>query len=678
MSTHRWRRGSVVGLLSAAVVGSLTLVPAQADIVLPPVPPNVTALTTGDVSAFQWALTATNTPAAWTASTGTGVTVAVVDTGTDANHPDLQGQVLDGARWVWDAATRRVVLQDATVAQTSDDQEGHGTHVSGIIAANQDGNGITGVAPSSKILPVQLFTRSAARHLSDVTFLRAVATSVRWANSHGAQVVNLSLGTQVSGIVDDPGTHAYLAAAQKVCAAIADVTAAGTLVVVSAGNSGDFGNPENVPASCASALTVAATTPSLERTFWSSFDGNVRIAAPGDSVLSDASTVAFGGNPLYIEESGTSMAAPMVAGAAALVFAQHPAWSADQVANRLTATAQDWGPPGRDALYGYGQLDAAAAVGVAAPPVKPVDYLTTDVEPFFGSFGPDYGQAVVSWSVPAAHAVTSYTVRRFGADGSVTDVSVSGNAVRDATAVSHGDWVQVIAHTTAGDVASWPWWWLNPDQLQMDSTPAPVRHPHATRGKDAMRVTWQAPKDTHLIDQVYVEVSLDGAGVRRVIPVTAGQPFPTHARVQLPRSARSADVRVAVITVNGKRAFGWDSFWGFAPVPGVFPAVYGMHVTQLVGAGKSAAEVVGGVSRANAARLCGGPACAGRRVLVHVRRAGGVVQTVPGRLTSQGVFHVVIWVPKGDRSALLRITGPKGIDSGPFHRYVIGGAGGVK
>jgi len=672
MNASRRRVGSLAALVTVASVGVAATLPAQAGVVLPSVPPAVTALTTGDLSAFQWALAATNTQAAWSASTGSGVTVAVVDTGVDASHPDLQGQVLDGARWVWDASVHKVVLQDSTVAQTSDDWYGHGSHVSGIIAADRDGNGISGVAPDAKILPIQLFSRSAFRHLDDVRFLRAVAESVRWANAHGAQVVNLSLGAQVSGIVDDPGTHPYLTAAHKVCQAVDDATAAGTLVVVSAGNSGDYGNPANVPATCTSALTVAATTPSLERTFWSSFDGNVRIAAPGESVLSDASTVAFGGNPLYVEESGTSMAAPMVAGAAALVFAEHPAWTPDQVANRLTATAQDWGPPGRDAQYGFGQLDSAAAVGVAAPPVAPVDYLTTSAEPFFGSVGPDYSQAMVSWNVPAADAVTSYTVRRYGADGSVTDTSVGGTAVRAALPAVHGDWIQVIAHTTAGDTASWPIWWLNPDQVAADSTPPPVRHPRASRGHDSILVSWQAPRHTRLIDQVYVGVDLNGPGVQRFIPVRSGKAFPTHVRIPLPRSARSADARVVVITINGNRGFGWDWFFGFAAVPHALPAVYGMHVTQLVGAGRSAAEVVGGVSRANAQQVCGRAACAGRRILVHVRRAAGVVQTVPGRLTSDGVFHVVVWLPKGDRGAVLRVTGPKGLDSGPYRRYSIG------
>ena len=127
-----------------------------------------------------------------------------------------------------------------------------------------------------------------------------------------------------------------------------------------------------------------------------------------------------------------------------------------------------------------------------------------------------------------------------------------------------------------------------------------------------------------------------------------------------------------MITINGNRGFGWDWFFGFAAVPHALPAVYGMHVTQLVGAGRSAAEVVGGVSRANAQQVCGRAACAGRRILVHVRRAAGVVQTVPGRLTSDGVFHVVVWLPKGDRGAVLRVTGPKGLDSGPYRRYSIG------
>jgi subtilisin family serine protease len=680
MTAHHAFRPAAVALgATAAVAALLTGVgPAAADAVLPPIPPNVQSLITGDQTAYQWALAATNTPAAWSASTGSGVTVAVIDTGVDAHHPDLQGQVLDGARWVWDAKKQRVVMQDATVDQTSDDWYGHGSHVSGIIAADRDGDGITGVAPDAKILPVQLYTRAAARHFTDITFLRAVAASVRWANAHGAQVANLSLGVPVSGITDDPGTHSYLAAAQQVCDAIAEVTDAGTLVVVSAGNSGDYGNPLNIPAGCPKALTVAATTPSLERTFWSDFDGNVRIAAPGDSVLSDASTVAFGGNPLYVAESGTSMAAPMVTGAAALVFAEHPAWSPDQVANRITATARDWGPPGRDAMYGFGQLDVAAAVGVAAPPVHPVDYVTATVEPYWGSSGPNWRRALVSWNVPAGHAVTSYTIRRYAVDGSVTDTTVAGDAVRATIDVHNGDWIQVIAHTTAGDAPSWPTWWLNPAKVQHDSTPPPVRAARATRDKSGVSVSWRAPADTHLINQITVLVALDNSMARHTITVDPAKPLPTQVRVPLPRSARWQDARVTVLTVNGDQLFGYDSFYGFARARGKLQALYGLHVERLVGAGPHGLEVTGGISALNARRVCGSSTCAGRRVAVQVHRTGGVVQTVVTRLTSEGIFHAVIWRPKGAQSVVLRLAGPHGLTSGPAQPYRLGVGGGGK
>ena len=659
---------SVVGGLAVAVVATALAVPAQATIVLPAIPTSIAALTASDLTPFQWALTATNTPAAWAASTGAGVTVAVVDTGVDATNPDLQGQVLDGARWMWDRSTHSLVLRDASVAQTSDDWYGHGSHVSGIIAGKRDGTGITGVAPDAKILPIQLLTRSAALRMGDVRFLRAVATSVRWANSHGAQVVNLSLGVQVSGIVDDPGTHAYLAAAQATCRAIADVTAAGTLVVVSAGNDGDFGNPANVPATCPGALTVAATAPSLNRTYWSSFDGDVRIAAPGESLLSVASAAAFGSGMKYVQESGTSMAAPMVAGAAALVFGKHPTWSPDQVADRLTSTAQDHGLPGRDPEYGYGLLDAAAAVGVAAPPIRPVDYLVADAEPYASSFSYDYTQSIVGWNVLAVDAATSYTIRVFKTDGSVTDTAVAGDAVRGSVAVAHGDWIQVIAHTAAGDVASWPTWWLDPDQVDANSTPPPVRHPVAARGPHAMTVTWRAPAHTSLINRIEVDAFLGGdTTVSRSIPVRAGKPFPTKLRVRLPESAKWQDADVMVLTYNGDGLTS-DFFVGFAFVPKGSRAWYGLGVAGLHKAGPKALEVTAAVSALTARVVCHNASCVGHRVKVAVRRGDGSVQSTDGRLTSEGLAHVLIWVPKGTRSAVLRLTGPGGMSSGPFRR----------
>jgi hypothetical protein len=609
------------------------------------------------------------------------VTVAVIDTGVDATSPDLQGQVLDGARWMWDKASHQLVLEDATAAQTSDDWYGHGSHVSGIIAGKRDGSGITGIAPDSKILPIQFLTRSAANHMGNVRFLKALATSVRWAGAHGAQVINLSLGAQVSGITDGPGTHAYLAAAKATCKSIADVTATGTLVVASAGNDGDFGNPANVPATCADALTVAAVAPSLNRTYWSSFDGSVRIAAPGESLLSVASAAAFGPDLKYVQESGTSMAAPMVAGAAALVFAKHPTWSPDQVANRLTATAEDRGLPGRDPEYGYGVLDAAAAVGAAAPPPAPVDYLVADAEPFTTAFDYDFTRSTVGWNVLAVHAATSYTIRVYNTDGSITDTTVAGDAVRGDVQVAHGDWIQVIAHTSGGDVASWPTWWLDPNQVAQSSTPPPVRDPAATRGRKAMTVSWSAPRSTALINRIEVDVFLGGdTYVSKSIRVRSGHPFPTHLRLPLPPSAKWQDAQVGVLTLNGD-GFSSDFFIGFGMVRGGSPARFGLGVAGLHKAGPKAFEVTVAVSAMNARSVCHNRTCVGRRVVVAVRRGDGSVQSTVGRLTSEGLAHVMIWVPRGATAAVLRISGPGGLTSGPFRRVPLtantGGGGGI-
>jgi hypothetical protein len=668
----RWARTASVGVAVVLVVSLAT--PAGAAPVLPPVPLAVSAITDGDLTSFQWALTATNTPQAWTASTGSGVTVAVIDTGVDATSTDLAGQVVPGARWMRNPATGKVEIQPATVAQTSNDWYGHGSHVSGIIAANANGTGITGVAPDAKIMPIQVLTHS-AEYVSNVQFLRLLAQSIRWGNLHGAQVENMSLGLQISGIVDGPRTHAYLAAAQQVCAAIADVSAAGTVVVVSAGNEGDFGNPANVPGTCPQALTVAATSPTLDRTYWSSFDGNVRIAAPGENVLSVASSAAFPPPITHIEESGTSMAAPMVTGAAADVIAKHPGWSPTQVIDDLTSNARDWGPPGRDPLYGYGNLDVAAAVGVAAPPVKPTDFLVVDAEPLYGR-GIDWNHAEVSWSVPAGHAVSSYTVRVMHPDGTETDSTVGGDQVRSQVAAGYGDWIQVVGHTASGDTSSWPTWWLTPNQLRLDNQPSPVRNVHAVRHAKRIDVSWTPPVDTSTTTAIQVEVRFGHTIIGYGHLVRPGH-FPTHMRLHLPPQVQGSDARVSVQSANVQMKYGLY-FTATARLRRVLPATQPLSVSAVVPAGRSGAEVRVSVSPANAKRYCGNATCAGRRVWVHVGTGGAVA----GRMTQEGLAHVVIWVAPGSRTVRLQVTGPGGMTSGRLRGYSVGltghGGHGVK
>ena len=119
-------------------------------------------------------------------------TVAVIDTGVDATHPDLQGRVVPGGVVkVADDGTTSIV--DATLERTSNDWYGHGTHVAGIAAGDRDDNGITGVAPDAQVLPIRLLTR-ASQWLGPAQFLDSVSQAIDFAAAHGADVLNLSLG----------------------------------------------------------------------------------------------------------------------------------------------------------------------------------------------------------------------------------------------------------------------------------------------------------------------------------------------------------------------------------------------------------------------------------------------------------------------------------------------------
>ena len=169
------------------------------------------------------------------------------------------------------------------------------------------------------------------------------------------------------------------------CDAVDNAKAAGTVVVASAGNSGDWGNPENVPASCDGTFTVAALSPTLNRTYWSSFDAAVDIAAPGEDVLS----VGLDGRAIDPPRRTCSPAAPRWRRQWSRVL---PRWSSSSTpAGRRTrsrtrspSTAKDLGVPGRDPNYGWGVVDAANAVGAVAPAPKPQNFFATWYEPVVG------------------------------------------------------------------------------------------------------------------------------------------------------------------------------------------------------------------------------------------------------------------------------------------------------
>lgn len=301
------------------------------------------------MTAGQYSLDRMRVRDAWSLATGTAGVVAVLDTGVQQDHPDLSGRVLAG---------RDFVNNDALAA----DDNGHGTWVAGIIAARpNDGYGIAGVSWSGTILPVKIMNSSGTGSTS------ALVSGIIWAADNGATVINMSVGGfPYSQAVQDAVTYAW----NK-----------GAVLVGAAGNN----NREEsfYPASMNNVISVSATQPQDEFSHWSSYGPAVDVSAPGSSVLTTNCTASTCPNPewgshTYI--SGTSFAAPNVAGVVALIRATYPTWSPQQVVDRLYATVDDLGYAGWDNRYGRGRVNAYRALGgsVAASPRPAGDALETN------------------------------------------------------------------------------------------------------------------------------------------------------------------------------------------------------------------------------------------------------------------------------------------------------------
>jgi subtilisin family serine protease len=300
----------------------------------------------------QWNLAQIGGPAAWDLTTGSAsVVIAVVDTGVDIGHPDLASKIVAGYDFV-------------NLDTDPQDDEGHGSHVAGIAAAVSNNTvGVSGVSWGAAIMPVKVLDDSGSGYTSDV------AAGIAWAADHGARVINLSLGGPgASQTLQDAVDHAY---------------SAGALIVAAAGNDYSSGNPVNYPAACEHVVGVAATNDQDGHASYSSAGSWVDVAAPGGDPTGSSDpnprhwimstywrgAVAASAEPqaiqaAYERHAGTSMATPHVAGLAALVWSRHPEWTHDQVAWAIESTALDRGAAGRDDLFGWGRIDAGAAVAL--------------------------------------------------------------------------------------------------------------------------------------------------------------------------------------------------------------------------------------------------------------------------------------------------------------------------
>lgn len=290
-----------------------------------------------DFSSFQYGPQQIYAPEAWTVSRGEGVTIAIVDSGVQLDHPDLRDKIVTGYDFADDD-------------DEPSDEIGHGTHVAGIAAATTDnGIGMAGVAPASKIMPIRVPLFGSAGSATIADSLLSLEEAVRFAVQNGAKVINLSLGE------DDPlGPEGF----DRLSAACLDAYNSGSLCVAAAGNSG-AGKPSGYSHDF-SGIVVAANDRNREIAgFSQKADTKWSVTAPGVSVHS---TWLESG---YRMNQGTSMAAPHVSGVAALLFAM--GMNIQQVIDRIIATAVPLNDGG--GTSGAGLVNAAAAVGAEFTPV---------------------------------------------------------------------------------------------------------------------------------------------------------------------------------------------------------------------------------------------------------------------------------------------------------------------
>ncbi|MET8245238.1 type VII secretion-associated serine protease mycosin [Streptomyces sp. NPDC005202] len=359
--------------MSLLLAASLALVPS-------------TAAHADGIRAQQWALDAMHTQQAWRTTKGKGITVAVLDTGVEADHPDLAGNVLPGKDMIGFGARRG----DRAWAR-------HGTAMAGIIAGHGhgpgDADGVMGIAPEAKILPVRVILEDgdSARARARATRGNALADGIRWAADHGADVINLSLGDDSASAHPEPTEDEAVQYALK----------KGAVVVASAGNGGEKGDHISYPAAYPGVIAATAVDRYGTRASFSTHCWYATVSAPGvDVVIADP-------DHKYYEGWGTSAASAFVSGAAALIKAAHPGLTPAQIKKLLEDTAREAPVGGRDDSRGFGFVDPAAAIEAAAR-LKPEGlHAAAYGAKYFGS-GPDATQSgndTSSWAGPLAGSV---------------------------------------------------------------------------------------------------------------------------------------------------------------------------------------------------------------------------------------------------------------------------------
>ena len=446
----------------------------------------------------QWGLRNIKAPQSWDIQKGSNtVIIAVVDSGIDLTHPDLQNRVMAG----WDFISSD---NDPT------DTFGHGTHVAGIIGAQANNSvGVSGVNWDCKLMPVRVLGTDGRGTSANFT------DGVTYAKNNGAKVINLSLALDPAG-TSNPALTAAVIAAQG----------AGCLVVAAAGNDGD--TSVRYPGADPGVVCVAAVGPYDERASYSNANGYVDVCAPGgnsstahspDRVYStmphyDVTMVTSSGYyKNYDSMQGTSMATPMVAGFAGLIFAQHPTWTQASVEAMIKTSVDHLGTGAagtRNDIFGYGRINMYKALNTTppAPPTSPTSRQNNH-------------QVILGWTAsPTANLGKYYIYRSTATGGPFTLVGST-----DATNLTYTDTVTQeityyyeISAVDVGDLES-----ALSAQTSVTisfAQPAPPSSPTSQQNSHQVIVSWTASAATN-VDKYYVYRSSAAAGPFTLVGSTA-------------------------------------------------------------------------------------------------------------------------------------------------------------
>ncbi|MDR1603957.1 MAG: S8 family serine peptidase [Gracilibacteraceae bacterium] len=299
---------------------------------------------------YQWTAAMVRAPQAWDlGADGSGIIVAVIDTGVDFSHPELAARVVAGYN----------AIKSSTALKDMEDDHGHGTMIAGIIAAERNNIAPVGVAHMAAVMPIKAVSSSGSGDDRDI------AAGIVWAVEHGARIINLSIASTAQS---PELTEALRYAAEKGCLIVAATgnlpnTAENVLGTVEQDQEG-----VGYPAADPHVVAVTALTREERIADFSLTGAEVLLSAPGDTVLTTYPTyLGTGGGLAYTK--GTSVAAALVSGAAALIWSEFPEATAAEVMLALTSSARDKGRVGRDEEYGYGVLDVYRALQSLKPQV---------------------------------------------------------------------------------------------------------------------------------------------------------------------------------------------------------------------------------------------------------------------------------------------------------------------